>query len=81
MKKFFAPGDVILNKSQGGSNGVNFNSFLLGKKGIYIMQASYPSQYGALGHASLYTLINCVGGNCFFNATGGVEYITLWILQ
>ena len=76
------------SKSQGGPDGINFSSLLTGKKGIYMMQASYPGNFGALGHATLYNGTSCVHNTCdvfhdgcYFNAIGGVEKITLFKLN
>ena len=77
------------SKSQGGANGNNFQSLLSGKQGIYLMQASYPAFFGALGHATLYDGTSCVHNTCdgimhdgfYFKAKGGVEKITLFKLN
>jgi len=38
----------------------NYSSFL-GSKGVYIMQANRPADFGAWGHATLYHLTGTVG--------------------
>jgi hypothetical protein len=81
MKKTFGNGNIVLKQSDGGANGRLFQSKLAGHKGVYIMQASYPSKFGALGHATLFDGNDCIGGHNYFNATGGVDTITLWILN
>lgn len=75
-------------KSQGGSGGQNFASLLSGKKGIFLMQSSYPALFGALGHATLFNNNSCVQNTCdgfhdgcYFDAQGGVEKITLFKLN
>jgi Type VI secretion system (T6SS), amidase effector protein 4 len=78
-----------LSKSQGGIDGVNFPTLLNGKKGIYLMQSSYPRKFGALGHASLWNNNTCMQhdcgdgltNGCYFNGAGGVEKIFLWKLN
>jgi Type VI secretion system (T6SS), amidase effector protein 4 len=78
----------VFSKAQGGVDGQNFPGLLSGKKGIYLLQASYPGLFGALGHASLYQgsscMVNTCDGfhdGCYFDAEGGVEKITLFILN
>jgi hypothetical protein len=80
MKKTFGNGNIVLYQSDGGANGTLFQSKLAGHKGIYIMQANYPNQFRALGHRTLFDGVDCIGGHNYFNATGGVAQITLWIL-
>ncbi|MGG9971433.1 T6SS effector amidase Tae4 family protein [Ferruginibacter sp. SUN002] len=87
MTKTFGPATISVSKSQGGTNGANFNSYLTGKKGIYMMQASWPSKFGALGHGTLYDGAHCIkSSDCshysdYFDAEGGVEKIVLWKLN
>jgi len=81
MKKTFGSGNIILNQSDGGTLGQSFQDKLSGNKGIYIMEASYPARFGALGHATLFNGSIGVGGHTYFNAPGGVNKITLWKLQ
>lgn len=91
LKKTFGitgPNVIELNQSQGGSNPIqNYSSLLSGNKGVYLMQVNYPSQFGALGHASIFNGSTCPKThNCqergeYFDAEGGVHKITLWILQ
>jgi len=81
MKKTFGEGDIVLNQTQGGQNGINFQSYLSGNKGIYLMQVNYPAQFEALGHSTLFDGTTCIGNHCYFNAEGGVHKITLWKLN
>lgn len=75
--------------AQGGTDGSNFPSLLSGKQGIYLMQANYPGQFGATGHASIWNGSSCVHNNCdgidhdgaYFNAQGGVHKIALFKLN
>lgn len=78
----------VFTKAQGGVDGQNFPGLLSGKKGIYLLEASYPGRFGALGHASLYQGASCMVNTCdgfhdgcYFDAEGGVEKITLFILN
>ena len=63
VKKTFGAGDKILPQSYGGMKGFLFQSKLSGHKGIYIMQAAYPAQLGALGHCTLFNGFDCIGGH------------------
>lgn len=81
MKKTFGSGSIILSQSDGGTNGNDFQSHLQGHKGIYIMRPSNPAIFQAYGHCTLYTGADCIGGHNYFHAKGGVERITLWILN
>jgi hypothetical protein len=56
----------------------DFSNQLQGKTGIYIMRPNYPGQFGASGHATLFNGNDCVGGHCYFNATGGTHKVSLW---
>ncbi len=42
----------------------DFSKFT-GSRGVFIMQAHYPSQFGAWGHATLYNMTGCIGGHCY----------------
>jgi hypothetical protein len=91
IKTFGMPtGANKLTGSQGGTNGENFPTLLSNKNGIYIMIPNYPggcptasnpngTGFCASGHADLLTNGVCDGG-CYFNPTGGVEFIFIWIL-
>lgn len=75
------PNVITLNQSQGGPDGVNFNSFLDGNNGIYIMKPvsrDINTGFGASGHATLYSGGGCMGNHCYFDALGGVQVIRLW---
>jgi hypothetical protein len=52
---------------------------LSGKKGINIMIANYPGLF-ATGHADIINNSHCPG-ECWFNPTGGVNYIDIWELN
>ena len=58
----------------------NFASQLQGQKEIYIMRPNYPGKFGASGHATLYNGADCIGGHCYFNATGGTHKVSIWNL-
>lgn len=81
IKKTFGAPTIHLTQTDGGVNGQNFNSHLVGHKGIYIMQAASPALFLALGHCTLYDGSDCIGGHNFFNAKGGVTSISLWVLN
>jgi hypothetical protein len=80
---------ITLNTAQGGLNGINFGSFLVGKKGIYIMRPISRNPitgFGASGHATIYNGTNCIPGSDghateYFDAQGGVHTIRLWKLN
>ena len=57
----------------------NFDTKLQGNKGIYIMRPRRPVDFNASGHATLYNGSDCIGGNCYFNASGG--YISYKYLE
>ncbi|MBI4945231.1 MAG: hypothetical protein HY840_02385 [Bacteroidetes bacterium] len=59
----------------------NFESSLQGNQGIYIMIPNYPGKFGASGHATLFDGSNAIGNHNYYNATGGVYQINLWILK
>jgi uncharacterized membrane protein YgcG len=80
MRTFGTANAIVVDKSQGGTNGSNFLSHLYGNQGVYIMQASYPGQFRATGHATIFTGTSCLG-NCYFDAKGGVEKVVLWKLN
>lgn len=81
MRKTFGvpQGSNHLTGSQGGINGENFPTLLSGKKGINIMIANYPGLF-ATGHADIINNSHCPG-ECWFNPTGGVNYIDIWELN
>lgn len=61
----------------GNPNYSKTNYSALSGKGIYIMQASYPSKFGAWGHATLFNNGSVIGKG-YINATGGVHRFNLW---
>nr|WP_298659750.1 type VI secretion system amidase effector protein Tae4 [uncultured Flavobacterium sp.] len=81
MRKTFGvpTGSNHLTGLQGGTNGENFPTLLSSKKGIYIMIANYPGLF-ATGHADIINNSHCPG-ECWFNPTGGVNYIDIWELN
>ncbi|MGH2666580.1 T6SS effector amidase Tae4 family protein [Flavobacterium sp.] len=72
---------IVLNQSQGGTNGINFPSLLGNFQGIYILIPVNQSVtgFGASGHAGIFTTPELT--HYYFAATGGVKSITLWILN
>jgi RHS repeat-associated protein len=83
MVSTFGKPNLKLKGADGGIDGSQFQSKLIGIKGLFIMQASYPRKFGALGHATLYNGSSCIGGeeHCYFNAEGGVQTINIWKLK
>jgi hypothetical protein len=81
VKTFGTSSAIILSRSDGGADGSLFQAQLAGNKGIYIMQAAYPGEFHATGHASLFDGNQCISNHCYFNARGGVEKIILWKLN
>lgn len=45
------------------------------------MQPNYPSKFGAMGHATLWTGSMAIGGHDYFNGLGGVAKVTVWELR
>ncbi|MCM5527902.1 type VI secretion system amidase effector protein Tae4 [Parasegetibacter sp. NRK P23] len=81
MRKTFTT-YLTVTGTQGGEFGQNFDSYLAGKKGIYIMIPNYPAKFGASGHADFWDGIKCVNG-CYFNLSkyGGVYRVYFWELN
>ena len=50
-------------QSYGKPTSTTIYSSFTGNKGIYIMQASYPTRFGAWGHATLYNMIDTIGNS------------------
>jgi hypothetical protein len=54
MRKTFPNPDVSLSKANIDVAGDNFFLQADGRAGIYLMEASYPAQFGASGHADFF---------------------------
>lgn len=70
--------NIHLKAADAGVNGAGFASKLTGKKGIYLMRPKDRQAFGASGHATLYNIIDCLGGHNFFPAA---EEVFLWVLN
>lgn len=70
-----------LKEIDGGPQGKLFREKLKSIKGIYIMQPNYPSKFGAMGHATLWTGSMAIGGHDYFSAIGGVARVVVWQLR
>ncbi|SDG82437.1 hypothetical protein SAMN05421827_111176 [Pedobacter terrae] len=56
VKQIFSATDKVeLNAADGAPQGTLFRGKLKNIKGLYIMQPNYPSKFGAMGHATLWT--------------------------
>ncbi|MFF5382054.1 T6SS effector amidase Tae4 family protein [Pedobacter suwonensis] len=81
VKQIFSTTDKVeLTAADGGPQGTLFRGKLKNIKGLYIMQPNYPSKFGAMGHATLWTGSMAIGGHDYFNANGGTAKVTVWKL-
>ncbi|MBV4356354.1 type VI secretion system amidase effector protein Tae4 [Pinibacter aurantiacus] len=79
IKTFGTSNAIITTRSLRGTT--DFKTPILGKKGIYIMQANSIPLFGATGHASLWNGSTCVSDHCYFDASGGIAKLGFWELK
>ena len=75
----FGQPTISLSGTQAHTDGSGFFTQANGQKGIYILIPNYPALFGASGHADIFDGQD-FDGHGYFNASGGVHSVNLWVL-